>query len=84
MVVILTVFLAAAHVLGPVAGVGLLVVQQAADAVLLRGRAGPAGPVPGAGRFVPEDAVQPVTVLCTLWRVYGYMKSVIALDIRYC
>ena len=76
--------LASGHILRPVAGVGLLVVQQAADAVLLRGRAVPAGPVPGAGSFVPEDAVQPVTVLCTLWRVYGYMKSVIALDIRCC
>ena len=35
MVVILTVFLAAAHVLGPVAGVGLLVVQEPANAELL-------------------------------------------------
>ena len=56
--------LAAVDVVGPVAGVGVLVVQQAADAELLGGRAVPARPVPGARRLVPEDAVQPVTVLC--------------------
>ena len=39
MVVILTVFLAAAHVLGPVAGVGLLVVKEPANAELLGCRA---------------------------------------------
>lgn len=62
-------FLAATDVLGPVAGVGLLVVEEAADAVLLRGGAVPARPVPGARRLVPEDAVQPVTVFRALGRV---------------
>jgi len=59
-------FLASGHVLGPVAGVSLLVVEEAADAELLSGRPVPAGPVPGAGRLVPEDAVQPVAVLRAL------------------
>ena len=60
---ILTVLLAADYVLGPVAGVGVLVVEEAADAELLGGGAVPAGPVPGAGGLVAEDAVQPVAVL---------------------
>lgn len=59
----LTVLLAALHVLGPVTGVGLFVVEQTADTELLGGRAVPAGPVAGAGRLVAEDAVEPVTVL---------------------
>ena len=61
--VALTVLLAVGHKLGPVARVGLLVVEQAADAELLGGRAVPAGPVARAGRLVAEDAVQPVAVL---------------------
>ena len=61
--------LAAGHVLGPVAGVGLLVVEEATDAKLLRGRPVPAGPVAGARRLVPEDAVQPVAVLGALRRI---------------
>lgn len=59
----LTVLLAAVHVLRPVAAVRVLVVQQTADAQLLGGGAVPARPVPRAGRLVPEDAVQPVAVL---------------------
>ena len=66
----LTMLLAAGHVLGPVAGVGLLVVEEAADAKLLRGRPVPAGPVAGARRLMPEDAVQPVAVLSALRRIY--------------
>ena len=44
----LTMFLAAGHVLGPVTGVGLLVVEEASDAELLSGCPIPAGPVAGA------------------------------------
>ena len=65
----LTVLLAAGHVLWPVAGVGLLVVEQAADTELFRSRPVPAGPVAGAGRLVTEDPVQPVTVLRALGRI---------------
>ena len=54
--------LAAGHVLGPVARVGLLVVKQTADTELFGMRAVPAGPVSGARCLVAEDAVQPVTV----------------------
>jgi len=61
--------LAASNVLGPVAGVRLFVVEQAADAELFCGGAVPAGPVARARRLVAEDAVQPVTVLRALWRV---------------
>lgn len=50
-------------VFGPVAGPGSLVVEQATYAELFSGGAVPAGPVPGAGGLVPEDAVQPVAVL---------------------
>lgn len=59
----LTMLLASGDVLGPVAGVSLLVVEEAADAELLSGGAVPAGPVAGAGGLVPEDAVEPVAVL---------------------
>ena len=59
-------FLAASHVLRPVAGVGLLVVEQPADTELLRGGAVPAGPVASAGRLVAEYSVQPVAVLGAL------------------
>ena len=62
-------FLAAGDVLGPVTSVGLLVVEEAADAELLRGGAVPAGPVPGARGLVTEDAVQPVAVLGALGRI---------------
>ena len=64
-------FLAASHVLRPVAGVGLLVVEQPADAELLRGGAVPAGPVASAGGLVTEDPVEPVAVLRALGRVWG-------------
>jgi len=57
------VLLAALHVLGPVAGVGALVVEQAADTELLSGRAVPACPVARAGRLVAEDAIQGSAVL---------------------
>jgi hypothetical protein len=65
------VLLAAGHILGPVAGVGLLVVEEAAYAELLGRRPVPAGPVAGAGRLVPEYPVQPVTMLRALWWVWG-------------
>ena len=67
-------FLASGHVLWPVAGVCLLVGEEAADAELLSGRPVPAGPVAGARGLVAEDAVQPVAMLCALgwiWRETG-------------
>ena len=59
-------FLASGDVLWPVAGVCLLVVEEAADAELLGGRPVPAGPVAGAGGLVAEYSVEPVTVLSAL------------------
>ena len=59
-------FLASGDVLWPVAGVCLLVVEEAADAELLGGGPVPAGPVAGAGGLVPEYSVEPVTVLRAL------------------
>lgn len=50
-------------VLGPVAGPGPFVVEQATYAELLGGGAVPASPVSGAGSLVAEDPVQPVAVL---------------------
>ena len=58
-------FLTPIDILGPVTGVGVLIVQQTTDAQLFSGGSIPAGPVPRAGRLVAEDAVQPVTVLRT-------------------
>ena len=63
-------FLASGDVLWPVAGVCLLVVEEAADAELLGGGAVPASPVAGAGRLVTEDTVQPVAVLRALGRIW--------------
>merc|ERR550539_1279955 len=61
--------LAAGHILGPVASVGLLVVQQPTNAELLSCCAVPAGPVARAGSLVAKDAVEPVAVLSALWRI---------------
>jgi len=63
--------LASGNILGPVTGVGLLVVKEAADAELLRRCAIPAGPVARAGSLVAKDAVEPVAVLSALWRIWG-------------
>ena len=63
-------FLASGNVLWPVAGVCLLVVEEAADAELLSGRPVPAGPVAGARGLVSKDAVQPVAVLGALRRIW--------------
>lgn len=48
----------------PIAAVGILIVQQAADAKLLRGGAIPAGPIACARCLMAEDAVQPVAMFC--------------------
>lgn len=65
----LTMLLASLDVLRPVAGPRPLVVEQSAYAQLLGGGAVPAGPVPGAGGLVAEDAVQPVAVVGLYRRV---------------
>lgn len=62
-------FLAAIYIFRPVAGVGVLIVQQTANAELFRSCSIPASPVPGAGGLVAEDAVQPVAVLCPDGRI---------------
>merc|ERR1719384_1993948 len=72
-------FLAASNILRPVAGVGLLVVEQSTNAELLGGRSVPAGPVASAGGLVAEDSVQPVTVLGALGGISSF--SVIAVDV---
>lgn len=66
-------FLTPLHVVRPVAGVGVLIVQQTADTKLLRGRAVPARPVARTRRFVTKDAVQPVTV-------FGRYRSICGTD----
>ena len=66
----LTMLLTPGHVLWPVTGVCLLVVEQPPDTELFGGCPVPAGPVAGAGGLVPEYSVQPVTVLCTLGWVW--------------
>jgi hypothetical protein len=58
----LTMLLASLHVIRPITGVSVLVVEQTSDAQLFSGSSVPACPVPGARRFVTEDAVQPVAV----------------------
>ena len=67
---ILTMFLASGYILGPVAGVSLLVVEQPTDTELLGGGSVPAGPVASAGGLVPEYSVQPVTVLRALGGIW--------------
>lgn len=65
------------HVLRPVTGVCLLVVEQAPDTELLGGCPVPAGPVARAGGLVPEYPVQPVTVLRALGWV-SFLSSLAA------
>ena len=55
--------LATPHVLRPVTGVCLFVVEKAADAKLFSGGAVPASPVAGAGRLVSKNSVEPVAVI---------------------
>lgn len=54
---LLTMFLASYNVLRPITSVCLFVVEKSTNAELFGGSAVPAGPVPGAGRLVTEDAV---------------------------
>lgn len=62
-------FLAPFDILGPVAAMRILIVQQSTDAQLLCGRSIPARPVPRAARLMPEYSVQPIAVLCRDWSV---------------
>lgn len=62
-------FLASLDVLGPIARVGLVMVQQPTDAKLFGRGAVPAGPVPRAAGLVAEYAVEPVAVLGRYGRV---------------
>lgn len=64
-------FLATLDVLGPVARVRFLVVQQSADAQLFGGGAVPASPVTRARSLVTEYAVQPVAVVAGYGSVCG-------------
>lgn len=70
-------FLAAIDILGPVARVGVLIVEQATDTELLCCRPVPARPVARARGLVPEDAVQPIAVLGTdrwvWWEDWEYL-----------
>lgn len=56
-------FLTSAHVLWPVARMGVFVVEETPDAELFSGGAVPTGPIPGARCFMAKDPVQPVAVL---------------------
>jgi len=76
---ILTMFLAARHILGPVAGMGLLVVKESSNAELLCCCPVPAGPVARAGSLVAEDAIEPVAVLSALWRIH--FRPPLAVDV---
>lgn len=62
--------LASIDVLRPVAGMGPLVVEESTNTQLFGGGSVPAGPVPGAGSLVAENAVQPVAVLGLDGRVH--------------
>jgi hypothetical protein len=74
------VLLTPVNILGPVAAVGILVVQQTANAQLFGGRSVPTGPISGAGCFMAEYTVQPVTVLggdWSIWKVKNRSKLII-------
>lgn len=72
---VFTVFLTSLHVLGPIARVHVLVVQQSADAQLFSGRAVPACPIPRARCLVAEYAVQPVAMVPRYWSVCGRIQK---------
>ncbi|KZC09153.1 hypothetical protein WN55_00753, partial [Dufourea novaeangliae] len=67
--ILLTMLLASFDVLRPVAGPGSLVVQKSTYAKLLGRSSVPAGPVPGAGRFVAEYTIKPVAMVRGNWRI---------------
>jgi len=68
-------FLASSDILGPVARVSFLVVEEAADAKLLGRGAVPASPVSGARCLMSENSVQPVAVFGALRRVVAFFAA---------
>jgi len=76
---VLTMFLAPLDVLGPVARVSFLVVQQPADAQLFGGRAVPASPVSCARRLMTEYSVQPIAVFPGYRTVCGKQTRMVIL-----
>lgn len=56
-------FLASLDVFGPIATVGIFIVQQTADAQLFGGRSIPTSPVTSARRLVTEYAIQPIAMI---------------------
>ncbi len=71
----LTMLLTASNILRPVAGVSLLVIQEAADAELFCRGSIPASPVACARGLVSENPVQPVAMLGALWRIYHGLRT---------
>lgn len=67
--VVITMFLAAADVFGPITSVFLFAVQKSSGAELLGGSAVPARPVTDARLFVTEDAVLVVAWAHRDWRI---------------
>lgn len=67
--------MASSDVLRPVAGVRFFVVEEAADAKLLGGRAVPTSPVAGARGLVAKNTVKPVTVVCTDGRIVAFAAA---------
>lgn len=61
--------LATVYVLGPIAGMGSFIVEQTTNAQLFSGGSIPAGPVTGAGGFVPEYPVKPVAMIGSNWGI---------------
>lgn len=60
-------FLATLDIFWPITGPRALIVQQSTNAKLLGSGSVPTGPVPRAGCLMPENAVEPVAVLCRDW-----------------
>ena len=61
--------LTSSDILGPVASVSVLVVEQSSDAKLFGGGSVPARPVASARGFVTEDSVKPVAMFRTDERI---------------
>lgn len=64
-------FLASINIFGPIARMGMFIIQKSTNAQLFRGSSIPACPVTGAWCFMPENTIQPITMIRLHWSVWN-------------
>jgi len=71
------VFLTAAHILGPIAGVSFFIVKKSTNAELLSGSSIPTCPISGARGLVTKDAIEPVAMFSVRWWIWIWIRGFI-------